>query len=103
MRLSLRTLGFCCVALALGSAGCGGVWYSARVNTVAGKVEQAKEVGAESASPYEYYSAKERLQKAMEEASKADYGDAVELLDEAEEYADKAVQQSTAVRKGAGR
>ena len=88
---------------ALSSVGCGGVWYSARANTVAGKVEQAKEVGAESNSPYEYFSAKERLNKAMEEASRANYSDAIDLLDESEEYADKAIQQATAVRKGAGR
>ena len=88
---------------AVSSAGCGGVWYSARANTVAGKVEQAKEVGAETSSPYEYYSAKERVTKAMEEASRADYSDAIELLDEAEEFADKAISQATAVRKGAGR
>jgi hypothetical protein len=92
-----------CALLGIASTGCGGVWYSARANTVAGKVEQAKEVGAETSSPYEYYSAKERMTKAMEEASKADYSDAIDLLDEAEEYADKAIQQATAVRKGAGR
>lgn len=102
MRLS-RVLILGCALLAIASTGCGGVWYSARANTVAGKVEQAKEVGAETSSPYEYYSAKERMTKAMEEASKADYSDAIDLLDEAEEYADKAIQQATAVRKGAGR
>ena len=99
----MRLLGVLAVSVALSSIGCGGVWYSARANTVAGKVEQAKEVGAETSSPYEYYSAKERMTKAMEEASRADYSDAIELLDEAEEYADKAIQQATAVRKGAGR
>jgi hypothetical protein len=99
----LRLLALLLVACALLGSGCGGVWYSARANTVAGKVEQAKEVGAESASPYEYYSAKERMTKAMEEASRADYSDAIDLLDEAEEFADKAIQQATAVRKGAGR
>ena len=99
MRL-LRPLALACALL---GSGCGGVWYSARANTVAGKVEQAKEVGAESNSPYEYYSAKERVTKAREEAAHADYSDAINLLDEAEEIADKAIQQSTAVRKGAGR
>jgi len=89
--------------LALGSAGCGGVWYPARINTVEGKVEQAKEVGAEQYAPYEYYSAKERVLKAREEASRADYGDAIDLLEEAESFAEKAIAQARAVRKGAGR
>jgi hypothetical protein len=101
VRRLLGSLAF--ALLVLETAGCGGVWYSARANTVAGKVEQAKEVGAETSSPYEYYSAKERMTKAMEEASRADYSDAINLLDEAEEFADKAIQQATAVRKGAGR
>jgi hypothetical protein len=88
---------------AVPSVGCGGVWYTARINSVEGKVEQAKEVGAEQSSPYEYYSAKERVLKAREEAARADYSDAIDLLDEAEEFADKAIQQAAAVRKGAGR
>lgn len=91
------------LALAAPAVGCGGVWYTARINGVEGKVEQAKEIGAESTAPYEYYSAKERVLKAREEASHADYQDAVNLLDEAEEFADKAIQQASAVRKGAGR
>ena len=100
LKLSFVTL---MVGAGLGSAGCGGVWYTARINTVEGKVEQAKEVGAEQYAPYEYYSAKERVLKAREEASRADYGDAVDLLDEAETFAEKAIQQARAVRKGAGR
>lgn len=95
-------MGFTALA-SLGSTGCGGVWYTARINSVESKVEEAKEVGAETASPYEYYSARERVEKAKEEASKASYSDAINLLDEAEEYADKAIQQAAAVRKGAGR
>lgn len=90
-------------SLGAGSVGCGGVWYTARINAVEGKVEQAKEVGAEQYAPYEYYSAKERVLKAREEASRADYGDAIDLLEEAESFAEKAIAQARAVRKGAGR
>ncbi len=89
--------------LSVSVSGCGGVIYSARANSVAAKVENAKEMGAETLSPYEYYSAKERAEKAAEEASRADYGDALDLLDEAEAFADKAITQAGAVKKGAGR
>jgi hypothetical protein len=85
------------------SAGCGGVAYSVRINSVEAKVEKAKELGAEENAPYEYYSAKERVEKAREEAARADYGDALDLIDEAETFADHAIKQSSAVRKGAGR
>jgi hypothetical protein len=85
------------------TVGCGGVWYTARINTVESKVEQAKEVGAEASAPYEYHSAKERVEKAKEEAARADYSDAIQLLDEAEGFADRAIKQANAVRKGAGR
>ena len=89
-------------AVAVSSVGCGGVAYTARINSVEGKVEHAKEVQAEAYAPYYYYSAKERVLKAREEASRADYSDALDLLDEAEEDADKAITQAEAVRKGAG-
>ncbi len=84
-------------------AGCGGVAYSVRINSVEAKVEKAKELGAEANAPYEYYSAKERVDKAREEAARADYGDALDLIDEAETFANQAINQASAVRKGAGR
>lgn len=90
-------------AVAAVMAGCGGVAYSVRINSVEAKVEKAKELGAEANSPYEYYSAKERVDKAREEAARAEYGDALDLIDEAETFVDKAINQSSAVRKGAGR
>ncbi len=100
-RSFLRWIVICGVALSV--AGCGGVLYTAKVNGVEAKVENAKELGAETSAPYEYYSARERVQKAKEEASRADYQDAIDLLDEAETFADKAVTQAGAVRRGAGR
>ena len=89
--------------LAAAAAGCGGVLYTSKINGVEAKIESAKEQGAETLAPYEYYSAKERVLKAREEASHADYGDADDLLDEADSFADKAITQTGAVRKGAGR
>lgn len=87
----------------ISSIGCGGVAYTAKINSVEGKVEQAKEVGAETYAPYYYYSAQSRVLKAREEAARADYGDALDLLDEADSDADQAINQAQAVRKGAGR
>lgn len=90
-------------ALCMSTEGCGGIAYTARANSVAGRVEAAREVQAEQYAPYYYYSATERVKKAQEEAARADYDDALDLLDEAEADADQAVQQAEAVRKGAGR
>jgi hypothetical protein len=99
----LRAHTLAVVAVVTCSAGCGGIAYTARANSVAGKVEAAKEVQAEQYAPYYYYAAKERVEKASQEAARADYDDALDLLDEAEADADQAVQQAEAVRKGAGR
>ena len=106
MTFSPRGLLFAMVGSIVGSmalSGCGGVMYSARITSVESKIENAKEMGAETLSPYEYYSAQQRVLKAREEAGRADYGDALDLIDEAETFADKAITQSGAVRKGAGR
>ena len=94
---------FAAVAVVTLAAGCGGIAYTARINSVAGKVEAAREVQAEQYAPYYFYSAKERVSKAQQEAARADYDDALDLLDEAEADAEQAIQQSEAVRKGAGR
>lgn len=101
LRASCRYFVAAIVASSLG--GCGGIGYSAKINSVEGKIEKAKEVGAESLAPYYYYSARERALKAREEASHAFYQDALDLLDEADSDADKAIDQAGAVRKGAGR
>jgi hypothetical protein len=85
------------------SPGCGGMLYSVQVNGVAGKVAEAKELGAEKLAPYEYYYANEHLQKAMSEASEGDYSDALNFATVAEEYANKAIQLSKEAHRGAGR
>ena len=64
----MRLLRASLALFALFGTGCGGVWYTARINSVEGKVEQAKELGAETTAPYQYYSARERVEKAKEEA-----------------------------------
>jgi hypothetical protein len=83
--------------------GCGGTLYAIQVNGAAGKVAQAKEIGADKLAPYEYYFAAEHLTKAISEASEADYSDAVEFANVAEEYADKAIKLARDARRGAGR
>ncbi len=82
------------VALLLLATGCGHALYAVREHEASGKLEEAKELGAESRAPYEYTLAKEHLDKAMTEASEADYGDACELAQAATEYAQEAVHAS---------
>jgi hypothetical protein len=86
-----------------GTSGCGGFFYAIYAGGATSKLETAQQLGAEKYAPYEYYYAKEHLQKAMEEASSADYGDAIDLASEAEKSADKAIVLSTAAHEGAGR
>lgn len=91
------------VALSLLAAGCGHTVYAIQVNAASSKFEEARELGAEQYAPYEYYMAKEHLQKARTEAAEADYGDAADLSETAEEYADKAITLARQAHRGAGR
>lgn len=93
----------CCALVALGTVGCGNSLYALRVNAAAAKLEEARELGAEQYATYEYYLAKEHLEKARTEASEADYGDAIELAGLSEEYAEKAIQLARDAHRGAGR
>ena len=83
--------------------GCGNTIYAIQVNAASGKVEEAHELGAEQYAPYEYYYAKEHLEKAQSEAAEADYSDAVDLAEASEEYADKAIRLAREAHRGAGR
>ncbi len=89
--------------LAGSSAGCGNTLYAIQANSAANKVEEARELDAEKYAPYEYYVAKEHLEKAESEAAEADYSDASNLAEVAEEYADKAIRLTREARRGAGR
>lgn len=90
-------------ALAGSLFGCGHVLYAMEVNSASSKLAEARELGAEEYAPYEYYMAKEHLDKARTEAAEADYQDAAELSSESEDYADKAIQLSREAHRGAGR
>src|SRR5262249_40506054 len=90
-------------ACSVSALGCGNTIYTIQVNAAAGKVEEAHELGAEQYAPYEYYYAKEHLEKAQTEAAEADYSDAIDLAEASEEYADKAIRLAREAHRGAGR
>ena len=96
LTLALATVLLTCV-------GCGNALYAVQANSASSKLEEARELGAEQYAPYEYFYAKEHLQKAQSEASEADYSDAIDLADASEEYADKAIRLAREAHRGAGR
>ena len=53
----------CCVLAALGAVGCGNTLYAVQANAASSKLEEARELGAEKYAPYEYFFAKEHLEK----------------------------------------
>lgn len=76
--------------LALTLVGCGPALYTVNIMPAARAVEQADEAGAAEHAPYEYYYAREHLQKAKEEAAEASYQDAIRYAEIAEEHGVKA-------------
>jgi hypothetical protein len=52
------------VATLVLASGCGNTIYAVEANSASNKVEEAHELGAEKLAPYEYYYAKEHLEKA---------------------------------------
>lgn len=85
------------------STGCGGTIYAITATSASSKLETAAALGAERYAPYEYYLAREHLNKAAEEAAAADYGDAIDFADVAAENADKAITLARDAHQGAGR
>ena len=95
-----RLVGCLAALMLLGPAfGCGGVYYTVTVNAAQSKVEQAREMGAETAAPFEYYYAKEHLRQAQVEAAAASYGDAASYAETAENYAQKAIELIQAAKR----
>jgi hypothetical protein len=103
LRGAASVAGVVAIAFSFGSVGCGNTIYAVQVNAASSKVEEAHELGAEQYAPYEYYYAKEHLEKAQTEAAEADYSDAVDLAEASEEYADKAIRLAREAHRGAGR
>jgi Domain of unknown function (DUF4398) len=91
------------LVLPISTTACGGVYYAIEINGAAGKLEEARVLGADTLAPYEYYYAKEHLEAAQFEAAEASYSDAAEYAETAEEYAQKAVQLAQAAHRAAGR
>jgi len=85
----------------LAIAGCGNTLYSIQANSASGKLEEARELGAEQSAPYQYFYAKEHLKKAQTEAAEADYSDAVDLAQASEESAVEAIRLAREARRGA--
>lgn len=102
-KLSYRLGAIFALALLPGVTGCGGVLYSVSVFGAESKLEAAEALGAERYAPYEYWYAREHLQKAKEEAALADYGDAIDFADTAQEFAEKASTLAKQAHEGAGR
>ena len=90
------------VVLTLALSGCGGVYYAVSVNAAQARLEQARELGAESSAPYEYYNAREHLREAQLHAAEASYSDAATYAETAEAYAQKAIDLIQTSRKGEG-
>lgn len=78
---------------------CGGVYYTVSINAAQTRLEQAREMGAESKAPFEYYYAREHLRQAQVEAAEASYSDAASMAETAETYAQKAIDRIQAARK----
>jgi hypothetical protein len=87
------TVGLGVVACLL-STGCGNTLYLVQVSQAEEAFEEARELGAEQYSPYEYYAAEARLEEAKVQAAQAEYGNASDLSDEATDYAEKAIVNS---------
>jgi hypothetical protein len=79
------------MAAALFATGCGNTLYLVQVTQAEEAFEEARELGAEQYSPYEYYAAEVRLKEAKMQAAQAEYGNASDLSDEATEYAERAI------------
>ena len=93
----MKTLLACAFGLVF--VGCGGVQYAVAINAAASRLEEARALGADQLSPYDYYFAREHLEQAQVEASEASYSDAVTLAREAEEHANVAIEAARKARQ----
>lgn len=89
------------LAVAVTLTGCGNAAFATQATTAARNVAKARELGAETLAPYDFYSAEEYLKKARSEAAEADYGDARLLARESNRRALQAIQTARDARLGA--
>lgn len=85
-------------ALTLLSAGCGAASFPAALSAAETRLEEARAMGAETAAPFEYYTAAEALRRARIEAAGERFGAAARTAETAEIYAQRAVSASLASR-----
>jgi hypothetical protein len=85
--------------LVASTTACGGVYYTVSINAAQTRLEQARELGAETKAPFEYYYAREHLRQAQVEAAEASYSDAASMAETAETYAQKAIDRIQAARR----
>src|SRR5438552_378801 len=87
------------VMIAVPASGCGGVYYTVSANAAHSRLEQARQMGAETQTPYEYYFAREHLRQAQVEAAEASYSDAASYAETAELNAQKAIDAIERAKK----
>lgn len=87
------------VLMLLSLTGCGSVYYTVSINAAQARLEQAREMGAETRAPFEYYYAREHFRQAQVEAAEASYSDAASMAETAETYAQKAIDRIEAARR----
>lgn len=75
-------------------AGCGPVWYTAEAISAGSIVSEAEAADAADHSAYDYWIAREYLDKAREEAGGGSYEDAIHYAQEARRHATEARDQS---------
>ena len=84
----------CTAALLIGAAwlsmGCGPIGYTVTVLDATEAVEEARQAGAATTAPYEYYYAQAFLDKAREQAGQAEYQNSIELSGTARQYGQRA-------------
>lgn len=97
MRETIAVL-FLCMLIPF-TTGCGSVYYTVSINAAQTRLEQARELGAETKAPFEYYYAREHLRQAQVEAAEASYSDAASMAETAETYAQKAIDRIQTARK----
>lgn len=97
-RLKAGFIGVVGALLVLPSLGCSSAVFITKVRRANEHFEQAKAVGAERYSPYEYYAAEARLRQSKQLAAEAEYGSAIKLADQSNDLAEQAIKNTSQKR-----
>lgn len=74
---------------------CGPSLYTFQIIPASSAVHSAEQAGAAEHAPYEYWTAREYLEKAAEEANEGNYQDAIRFAERAREMGDLAQEQTS--------